>query len=133
MKNKKVLTVILLAIAGIIVIFIAVYFYFYSQGGKENYVPPDVESAELPLERAEENLKRIGSVIETYYAENLIYPESLQDLTPDYMDEIPKEPLENKHYLYQTDGETSFTVSLPNPSKYELTKLEYENGTINKK
>lgn len=39
------------------------------------------------------NLHEIRSAIDSYYADKQRYPASLQDLTPDYMRSIPKDPI----------------------------------------
>lgn len=133
MKRKKILMIALVTISIIIIAIAATFLFYYSQGGKDNYIPPEIEQAEVPIEQAESDLMKISSAIETYFAMNLEYPEKLELLVPDIIDSIPVEPAENKQYLYATDIDENFTVMLPNPKKYNVTELKVENGKIIKK
>ena len=133
MKTKKILMIALIAILAIIIAIAAFFLFSYTQGGKDNYIPPAIEQVEAPIEQAERDLMKISSAIETYHAMNLEYPESLELLVPDIIDSVPVEPFENKQYIYSTDIDENFTIQLPNPSKYNINELKVENGEIIKK
>ena len=133
MKTKKVLLIALVVVLVIIVAIVAFFLFSYTQGGKDNYIPPAIEQVEAPIEQAESDLMKISSAIETYHAMNLEYPENLELLVPDIIDSVPVEPAENKQYIYSTDIDENFTIQLPNPQKYNISELKVENGKITKK
>lgn len=133
MSKKKYIKIALVTISIVFFAIVAIFLFYYLQGGESNYVPPVIEQAESPIEQAKSDLLKISSAIETYFAMNLEYPEKLDLLVPDIIDSIPVEPAENKQYLYTTDIDENFAVILPNPKKYNVTELKVENGKIIKK
>lgn len=133
MKNKKPLIIVLAILLFIIIAISSVIYYYYSQGSKDNYVPPEQEKIEAPVEQAVADLKKLSSALETYYAMNFEYPEKLSDMVPDIIDSIPKEPTTEKSYIYDTDIDENFTIAVPKPDNYGLKELRIKNGEIIKK
>jgi hypothetical protein len=130
MKMKKSLLIILSILAVIIIGFFSVVYYYYSQGSVDNYIPPEEEAIEIPVDQAVADMKKIASALETYYSLNFEYPEALEQLIPDVMDALPKDPSNNQEYVYTTDIDENYSISVPDPNSYNLTILKIENGEI---
>ena len=133
MKSKKTLIIILGVLAAIVIGIVAIFLYYYTQGSKDNYVPPEVEQIEAPVDQAVADMEKLASALETYYAMNFEYPESLAGLVPDVLDIIPKDPSTNQDYVYTTDVDENYSITVANPSNYHLSILKVENGEIIKK
>jgi len=54
---------------------------------------------------AELDLSRLSFLLVAYQAEHGEFPESLKSLVPDYLNRVPVDPLTDKPYVYQRDGE----------------------------
>ncbi len=121
-------------IAGVVLVFfIAVVFLLfisYQQGSTDNYVPPEVEEM-VDQDQAEDDLNQLSSAIEAYYAQNLAYPSSLEELVPDFIDKLPLDPKAKKSYLYETEGD-SYIISVVDPKLYNCEYFYYENGFLTK-
>lgn len=131
-KKKKFFKILLIIIAIILLLFISFFIYSYLQGGKGNYTPPKQES-QTSLEQVTTDLTALSNAIESYYAMNLSYPDSLSQLTPDFIAKLPKEPLTNENYIYKVLGDSGYEVQVKNPKQYELTEFKVQNGKIIKK
>lgn len=59
------------------------------------------------------NIKSLESAFERYYAKEDIYPDDLASLIPDYINEIPRCPVD-QNLAYEND----YTVDLPNKQSY---------------
>jgi hypothetical protein len=130
MKLNKTIIIILSIIAVIVIGTFSIILYYYSQGSEDNYVPPATEEIEAPVDQAIADMQKIASALETYYAMNFEYPETLAGLVPDVIDSIPLDPVDNKEYVYYTDIDESYSISVPNPKNYNLTTLKMDNGEI---
>ena len=102
------------------------------QGSEENYIPPEVEEF-APDSQAINNIVLISKALESYYAINLNYPQELKDLVPDYLNKLPKDPVSNKDFIYETDLNNSYVLINPNPNEYNLSEIKVENGKLIKK
>lgn len=116
-----VLVVVVLAASGVLL-------YLYSQGGKGNYVPPQVDQKPL-VEQALASLKDVSDAVESYYTINLSYPASLDVLVPDFLKSVPKNPSTNKPFSYRTSG-GGYTVEVPDATALGLKALKFENGRV---
>ena len=47
---------------------------------------------------------RCLAAVRLYESEHGIYPDSLNTLVPEYLDEIPRDPLHNKQFVYESLG-----------------------------
>lgn len=114
---------------GIALVIAAIILYFYSQGSVENYKPPKT-NAEPPKTQVMNDLMALSRAIDAYYSMNLQYPDSLSQLQPDFLSQIPSEPVTGKMYSYQTNKTSQYTITVSDPSIYELKELHVENGKI---
>ncbi|NLO19162.1 MAG: hypothetical protein GX121_04690 [Ignavibacteria bacterium] len=122
---------ITIAVVLVLLISIAIMFFVsYQQGSVDNYVPPKIEEM-ADQEQAEEDLSQIASALSTYYAQNFAYPSSLQELVPDFIDNLPVDPLAKKPYLYQAEGD-SYVISVFDPKLYHCEYFYYEDGFLTK-
>lgn len=121
-------------ILGIIAVFIItisiLLFISYQQGSEDNYIPPEIEEM-ADQDQAEEDLNQLSSAVEAYYAQNLTYPSSLDELVPDFIDKLPIDPKAKKYYLYETEGDT-YIISVVDPKLYNCEYFYYENGFLTK-
>ncbi|MFH1452729.1 MAG: hypothetical protein ABIH00_01960 [Armatimonadota bacterium] len=90
------------------------------------------------LENCVKNISKVQTLIEYYYLQSGIYPESLDQLYKSYnvspdetaevknKIEIPKDPASGKDFVYKIDeGETSnYHLMVPDPKLYGVPKLE---------
>jgi hypothetical protein len=51
-------------------------------------------------------------------------------LQPDFMAKLPADPTSAKSYRYETDGSSTYKVSVGNPEKLRLKVLCVDNGKI---
>ncbi|MBM3711952.1 MAG: hypothetical protein FJW56_00725 [Actinobacteria bacterium] len=116
----------LIIIISIVVIFLV---YSYSQGGKGNYVPPKAEELSS-LEQVKSDLVTLSKAIESYYAINLSYPDSLKKLVPDFINELPLEQESKKNYDYKIIVDSVFEIKVSDASFYKLKELKVRNGKI---
>ena len=130
MKLTK-LRIFLIVLAVIIIALASVALFFYQQGGKEHFVPPSAES-ESPIEQALADLQTISKSLDAFNSMNLKYPDRLEELQPDFITRVPTDPATGKAYMYQSDGTTKYSVSVPDPSAYKQKVLAIENGKIKK-
>ncbi|NJD21390.1 MAG: hypothetical protein FIA82_01795 [Melioribacter sp.] len=130
LKPKKRFYKYLLSALGIILICVLGYIvYLYSQGGQKNYTPPKTEE-KTNGEQVVSDLMDISHAIESYYAINLSYPSSLKNLVPEFISNMPIEPLTNRDYSYKVFSDTAYEVSVQNPQNYNLKELRVRNGKI---
>jgi hypothetical protein len=119
--------IFLLFIAAVVLAIGAIIFYFYQQGSVEHYVPPKEKT--VPSEaQVLADLTTLSKAVEAYYSMNLKYPERLEDLQPDFVSQLPVEPMTGKKYGYVTDGTSKYRITVPNPGDYNLKVLANENG-----
>lgn len=112
-----------------ILILLAFIIYSYIKGGDDNYKPPEKEKLEAN-EQVLEDLNILQKAVEAYFTKNLEYPETLDALVPEFIKNIPKDPATGKSYVYETDIEESYSISVPEPAKYNLEVLKYENDVL---
>lgn len=120
-----VLIVLALAAAGYV-------FYLYQQGGTENYRPPEKKAAS-PRMQALRDLTILSQAVDAYYAKNLQYPETLDQLKPEFIATLPGEPGANPLFRYESDGLDRYRITVSDPSRYGLKELFAENGEITEK
>jgi hypothetical protein len=60
--------------------------------------------------RREADIRRIQSGLEIYYTEYGNYPSSLNELSPQYLPEVPVDPKTSAPYQYQKQGESDYQV-----------------------
>jgi hypothetical protein len=72
----------------------------------------------------------LSSAVEAYYAKNLKYPESLEELKPEFVDKIPLEAGTEKSFIYQSDETDRYRITVSEPSRYGFKELFIENGKI---
>ncbi len=68
--------------------------------------------------------------MDAYYTKNLSYPETLDQLRPEFLDKVPFDPKTGKPYLYQSDGKDQYRITVSDPSSFGLKELFVENGKI---
>lgn len=105
------------------------FFYLYQRGGSENYRPPALR-ADSAKERALNDLTVLSQAVEAYYAKNLKYPEKIGQLQPEFSARIPAEPVSGKPYVYESDGQRQYRITVFDPTPYGLKDLLVENGKI---
>ncbi len=127
--KNKLLKYLLYAIAIILLCVLGFVAYLYSQGGQKNYTPPSIEE-KTNEGQVVSDLMDISHAIESYYAINLSYPSSLKNLVPEFISNMPIEPLTNRDYSYKVFSDTAFEVSVQNPQNYNLKELRVRNGKI---
>ena len=124
-KLKFLLVIILL-----VVIFIAVYvFYLYQQGGTQ-YYNPSVQKTDDPKMQILNDMTVLSGAVEAYYAKNLRYPDTPEQLKPEFIDKIPLETGTEKSFIYESDGLDRYRITVSDPSRYGLKELFIENGKI---
>jgi hypothetical protein len=124
---------VLLGIVLLVIIAVAAYvFYLYGQGGIQNYKPP-VECTEVPQKQIISDMTALSSALDAYFAKNLKYPQSLEDLKPEFMDKIPLEAGANTLFIYQPDEPDHYRLTVTDASRYGFKELYIENGTITQK
>lgn len=124
---------IVLGIVLILVIGIAGYFfYLYQKGGTENYRPP-VQKSDSPQTQILADMAALSRAVEAYWAKNLKYPDQLEALKPEFVENIPLEPVTNKPFIYSTDGLDRYRITVSDPSRYGLKEIFLENGEITQK
>jgi hypothetical protein len=128
MKSKK-LKITLYVIVIVILGLLGVIFYYYQQGGVQNYVPPEATHASSKTQVVND-LTTLAHAIDAYYAMNLQYPDSLIQLQPDFVQKLPIEPGSGKMYIYKTDGSSKYTIGVPDPHLYQLKEFAIENGKV---
>ena len=120
----------LLAIILLVMIVIAVYFfYLYQQGGTEYYNPP-VQKTDDPKVQILNDLTVLSGSVEAYYAKNLTYPDKLEQLKPEFIDQIPLETGTGKLFIYESDGLNRYRITVSDSSRYGFKELFIENGKI---
>jgi hypothetical protein len=121
---------ILLGLLVFVLIIIGGYgVYLYRTGGVENYRPPADASGSINTQVLS-NLTALSQAIDAYHVKNLKYPERLEQLKPEFMDEIPMEPGTGKPFAYQSDGSDQYQIVVSNPNLYGLKELLIKNGKI---
>jgi hypothetical protein len=128
MKSKK-LKITLYVIVIIILGLLGIVFYYYQQGGVQNYVPPEVTHASSKAQVVND-LTTLAHAVDAYYAMNLQYPDSLIQLQPDFVQKLPSEPGSHRMYLYKTDGTSKYTITVSDPHVYQFKEIVVENGKI---
>ncbi|MCK5600144.1 hypothetical protein KAI78_11015 [bacterium] len=69
--------------------------------------------------RCRTNLENTGNALDNYRIKFGIYPEGLEDLVKEaYFSEIPKCTLNDSDYIYETDGNSYFKLSCPEPEAH---------------
>jgi hypothetical protein len=126
MQRLKIILYIVLIFVFIVV---GVLFYLYQHGGVENYIPPKTK-VESPRIQVMNDLTTLSRAIEVFYAMNLRYPDSLAQLQPDFVVQIPHEPVTGRMYTYQTDGIAHYRISVSDPTAIGVKELAIENGKI---
>ena len=127
--KNKLLKYLLYAIGIILLCVLGLVAYLYSQGGPKNYTPPKVEE-KTNEEQVVSDMTSISHAVESYYAINLSYPLSLNNLVPDFISKLPNEQLTKSDYIYKVLADTAFEVSVLNPQNYNLKELRVRNGKI---
>jgi len=95
--------------------------------------------AQAQVAACESNMRMISSALEEYRSHNNnVYPESLNQLVPVYLKELPRCPTSNQIYAYeivknQKSEISGFVVKCPRPDRHirgEIRALYYssENG-----
>ncbi|HUN54029.1 MAG TPA: hypothetical protein VMU29_02620 [Smithella sp.] len=124
---------VLSGIVLLIIVAVAAYvFYLYQQGGIQNYKPP-TESTETPQKQIISDLTALSSALDAYFAKYLKYPDSLDELKPEFMDKIPREAEAKAQFIYQSDEIDHYRITVTEPSRYGFKELYIENGTITQK
>lgn len=126
-KNILILSSAILFAA--ILVLLGFIIYHYIKGGEDNYKPPEKDKLEAN-EQVLADLNTLQKAVEAYYTKNLEYPETLDALVPEFIKSIPKDPATGKSYVYETDIEESYSISVPEPEKYNLEALRYENDVL---
>jgi|DewCreStandDraft_4_1066084.scaffolds.fasta_scaffold00565_57 hypothetical protein len=128
-STKKILIVLgsILLIGTLALVGFIMFSYF--KGGEENYITPEKDKLETS-QQVIEDLTILQKAVESYFAKNLEYPEKLEALIPEFLKSIPKDPATGKPYIYETDIEESYSISVPDPSKYKLQVFKYENDVL---
>lgn len=102
--------------------------YLYRQGDPAHYLPPTTP-ARAPRAEALARLRVISRAVDAYYLKNLRYPAGLQQLTPDFLAAVPKEP-GGGVFIYQSDGVSHYRVAVSDPQPYAAKELAVEDGKI---
>ena len=67
------------------------------------------------------DLQKLKNPLEDYYNDNKCYPPSLNDLVPDYIGAVPKDPATGQPYTYAAEGCSKYRV---------YTILEFEKDPV---
>jgi len=129
-KNKLLLLFYILA--GIAVAVIGYVSFLYWQGSASNYEPPQQPSVS-PQERAQSDLEHLSRAVEAYFIKNMEYPPQLEILIPEFIDRVGNDPLSGKTYqyrLYESDGNSRYRISVPDPTLYLAKELYIEDGML---
>ena len=106
--------------------------FFHWQGGASNYSPPK-EPSVSPLEKAQSDLQNLSRAVEAYFIKNMEYPPQLEILIPEFIDRVGNDPLSGKTYqyrLYESDGNSRYRISVPDPTLYLAKELYIEDGML---
>jgi hypothetical protein len=104
-------------------------FYLYQKGDRSSYHPPVIQPSS-PKTKVLDDLMTLSQSIEAYYAKNLKYPKTLDQLEPEYLDKPLLEPATNKPYNYVSDGFHQYRISVLDSSIYGFRELYVENGKM---
>lgn len=124
---KKLMKYVLLFVALVIVIILAIGGYLYYKGGESNYVPPETEELSSNKQIISD-LETISSALESFYTQNLAYPASLDELSPDFIEKIPY--ADEQGLLKYEPQEDSYTITVTKPEKFDYQQIKVENGEI---
>ena len=127
-KWKFLLAIILLVVLSSQFIF----FTFISRAVTEYYNPP-VQKTDDPKVQILNDMTVLSGAVEAYYAKNLTYPDKLEQLKPEFIDQIPLETGTEKLFIYESDGLNRYRITVSDPSRYGFKELFIENGNITQK
>ncbi len=107
------------------------YLYQLGDEKKFNFNSPASNSA---IDETIKNLEAISTALDMYYTKNLSYPENLSALVPEFIDNIPIDPLTKKQYIYVIDERDGYEISVPEPSAYGYSEIKrYKDKKVQKK
>ena len=78
---------------------------------------PSTQLAKARDARRKSDLQKLKNPLEDYYNDNQCYPNSLDQLKPDYLGEVPIDPVTKQPYQIQTSGCDKYRI---------YAQLEYE-------
>jgi type II secretory pathway pseudopilin PulG len=78
---------------------------------------PVVQLGKARDARRKSDLSKLKNILEDYYNDKKCYPSSLNDLVPDYLGQLPTDPLTHQNYAYYPTGCDKYRI---------YVKLDYE-------
>ena len=106
--------------------------FLYWQGSATNYEPPKQPSVS-PQEKVHTDLEHLSRAVEAYFIKNMEYPQKLELLVPEFIDRVEYDPLSGRAYqyrLYETEGNSRYRISVPDPQLYHAKELSIEDGQL---
>lgn len=129
-KNK--LIILFYILAGISAAVICYVSFLYWQGSATNYEPPK-QPPVSPQEKVHTDLEHLSRAVEAYFIKNMEYPQKLELLVPEFIDRVEYDPLSGRAYqyrLYETEGNSRYRISVPDPQLYHAKELSIEDGQL---
>lgn len=81
------------------------------------YLNPGAQLGKARDARRKSDLSKLKNVFEDYYNDKKCYPSSLDNLVPDYLGQLPTDPLTRQNYAYYPTGCDKYRI---------YVKLDYE-------
>lgn len=82
---------------------------------------PAVQLGKARDARRKSDLNKLKNLLEDYYNDNDCYPPSLNQLAPDYIGQLPTDPLTHQSYQYFPNGCDKYRI---------YVKLDYEKDPV---
>ena len=129
MSSYGKMKIVLGAILFVVLIIAGYLFYLYQKGGVENYRPPATEAGS-PKDRVINALTALSQAVDAYHAKNLRYPETLEQLQPEFIDKIPLEPKTGKPFIYESERKDQYQIRVSDPASYGFKEIFVKNGKV---
>ena len=84
------------------------------------YLNPMAQMGKARDARRKSDLSKLKNVLEDYYNDKKCYPSSLNQLVPDYIGQLPTDPLPSQSYAYYPDGCDKYRI---------YTNLDYKKDS----
>lgn len=142
--KSKLTTWLLIGVAGLAVVGIGTAVVFWLQGQKTtepassvqpldqaaasatvSSTPPLTQKTGVDRDRERlETMRQLQLALQRYFLQTTAYPRSLDQLTPDFISQIPVDPLTNQPYLYTaTEGSFQISFTLEQGTAWGVTLL----------
>ena len=125
-KNKR---LVMLVVGLVIIAAEIVYLLFFLPPiprGRHLAYQGAVANPSSGMEKCIENMWKINAAIERYHEKTGAYPESLQLLVPEYLDEVPVCPLSQLPYKYRRTEKACFW-ECPSPHEHGVRSIRCDS------